>query len=57
MVVCGNHIILFSDKTCAFPNAGNLKVDWARWFRECIAESAKQLRGAERWLKTNPNRA
>jgi uncharacterized protein YchJ len=47
---------LFSDKTCAFPHTGNVKLDWSRWFRDCIAESAKQLRGAERWLRTNPKR-
>lgn len=49
-VVCDNHILLFSDKSCAFPDTGNVKLDWSRWFRKTISESAKQLVGAERWL-------
>lgn len=56
LVVFANHIILFSDKSCAFPDTGNLKVDWSRWFRKAILESAKQVRGAERWLKQHPDR-
>ena len=56
LVVYGNHVILFSDKSCAFPNSGDLKVDWSRWFRAAILESARQLRGAERWLKQHSDR-
>jgi hypothetical protein len=56
LVVYGNHIILFSDKSCAFPDSGDLKVDWSRWFRKTILESAQQIRGAERWLKQHPDR-
>src|SRR5437588_10483620 len=33
LVVFGNHIIIFSDKSCAFPETGNLRLDWSRWFR------------------------
>lgn len=56
LVIYGNHIILFSDKSCAFPDSGQLNVDWSRWFRKAIMESAKQVRGAERWLKEHPDR-
>ena len=56
LVVYENHIILFSDKSCAFPDSGELQVDWSRWFRNAILESAKQVRGAERWLKQHPDR-
>jgi hypothetical protein len=56
IVVYGNHIILFSDKSCAFPATGNLPLDWSRWFRSTILDSAKQIRGAERWLKQHPDR-
>lgn len=51
-----NHIIIFSDKDCQFPNSGNLTVDWNRWFKKSIQKSAKQLWGAEGWIKKYPNR-
>src|SRR5882724_3310459 len=57
LVVFDHHVILFSDKSCAFPNTGNLDQDWARWYRRAIEASAKQLWGAERWLRTHPDRA
>lgn len=56
LVVCGNHIILFSDKSCAFPDTGNLQTDWSRWFRRSILKSVDQVLGAERWLKDHPHR-
>jgi hypothetical protein len=51
LVIFENHIIIFSDKNCQFPNSGNLTVDWNRWFNKSIQQSAQQLWGAERWIK------
>ena len=56
LVACGKDIIIFSDKRCAFPNSASLKLDWSRWFRRAVVESAKQAWGAERWIRTNPSR-
>jgi hypothetical protein len=56
LVIFDNHVIIFSDKDCQFPNNGNLTVDWNRWFKKSIQESAQQLWGAERWIKNYPNR-
>lgn len=56
LVVYDKHIILFSDKSCAFPNSGDLKLDWSRWFRNAVLESARQVQGAERWLRKHPDR-
>lgn len=56
LVVCGNHIIIFSDKSCEFPNSGNDLRDWSRWYRRAIEHSAKQLKGAERWIRNFPDR-
>lgn len=56
IVLFGSHIIVFSDKHCAFPNTGNVELDWNRWFRRALLESAKQAWGAERWLRSNPHR-
>jgi hypothetical protein len=56
LVVFENHVIVFSDKDCQFPDTGNLQVDWARWFRRAVAEPARQIWGAERWIRQNPDR-
>ena len=56
LVVFQEHIIIFSDKDCEFPDTGNLKLDWNRWFKRAIHNSAKQIWGAERWIKQYPER-
>lgn len=56
LVVFGDDVIIFSDKSCAFPNTGNLAVDWGRWHRRSVEKSADQVYGAERWLRTHPDR-
>jgi hypothetical protein len=56
LVIFQDDIIIFSDKDCAFPDTGRLELDWCRWFRKAILKSADQVWGAERWIKTNPDR-
>jgi len=56
LVVFGNHVLIFSDKECAFPDTGDLDRDWARWYRRAIRNSAKQIWGAEQWIKAHPGR-
>ena len=56
LVVFENHIIIFSDKYCAFPDSGNLTKDWSRWFRRAVGKSADQVWGAERWIESHPDR-
>ena len=56
LVVFGDHILIFSDKYCQFKNSGNLELDWSRWYRAAILDGAKQVWGAERWIKGNPTR-
>jgi hypothetical protein len=56
LVVFENDIIIFSDKSCAMPDTGNVWVDWSRWYRRAIAKSADQIYGAERWLAEHPDR-
>lgn len=51
-----DRIIIFSDKDCAVSPTANLNVLWARWFRKSVLESLKQVRGAERWIRTSPHR-
>lgn len=56
LVVFENHIIIFSDKYIEFPDSGNIRLDWSRWYRRAVEDSAKQIFGAERWIKSFPNR-
>ena len=56
LVICGNDVVIFSDKSCTFGNSGNLLTDWARWYRRAIAKSADQLFGALRWIQKHPDR-
>lgn len=56
LVVFGDDVIIFSDKECSIPNSGNLDKDWSRWFRRAVQHSAEQVWGAERWIRTFPDR-
>lgn len=56
MVVFGNDVILFSDKSCAFPDTGDSNLDWKRWYRRSIAKSTEQITQAEGWIKRQPER-
>ena len=49
LVVCGRHIIIFSEKTIEWPNC-DIQLAWSRWARRALQASAKQARGAERWI-------
>lgn len=56
LVVFGDDVLLFSDKHCQFIPHEDPNVAWSRWYRRAIEKSAKQLAGAEAWLKRFPNR-
>lgn len=56
LVVFGNHILIFSDKTCEYPATENPELNWNRWFRRAVAKSAKQLWRAEQWIKQHTDR-
>ena len=55
LVVCGRYIVIFSEKTIAWPN-GNLTVAWCRWAKRAVRDAAKQAKGAERWITQFPDR-
>ena len=56
LVIFDDHLIIFSDKDCEFPNTGDLQIDWDRWYKKAIKKSADQIWGAERWLLSHPDR-
>lgn len=55
LVVCGEHIIIFSEKTINWPS-GDTETAWSRWSKRAIRDSAKQTKGAERWIAEHPDR-
>lgn len=56
LVIFGDHIIIFSDKDCEYPNTGDDILDWKRWYKKAIKKSADQVYGAERWILQHPDR-
>jgi hypothetical protein len=53
LVICGDDVLMFSDKHIAWPDAPS-ELAWKRWYSRAIGESAKQIRKADLWLKGNP---
>lgn len=55
LVVCGEHILVFSDKTIAWPDNDNPDISWRRWYKKAIKKSSDQVKGAIRWLENFPD--
>lgn len=53
LVVFGEHVIVFSDKSCAFKQGEH---GWSRWYRSAITDSASQLQRAAGWLRSHRDR-
>jgi hypothetical protein len=56
LVVCGDDVMIFSDKAIKWPDAAEMDLSWSRWYRAAIEKSVAQIRGAERWLTLYPKR-
>lgn len=56
LVVFGNDVLIFSDKHCAFQHDVETKVAWPRWYKRAVEKSARQLAGAESFLRRFPER-
>lgn len=55
MIVFEGDIILFSDKSCEYPDTGDASTDWRRWSNRSITKSSHQIYMAERWLESHPD--
>jgi hypothetical protein len=55
LVVFGADIIVFSDKDIRYNSEVDTQVAWNRWRKRSITESARQLYGAEKWIREHPN--
>lgn len=56
LVICGDHVLIFSDKTVGWPVGDNVQLAWKRWYKRAIQKSVDQIRGAERWIAQFPDR-
>jgi hypothetical protein len=56
VVVFGGRVLLFSDKRIRFSKDKPVSVAWPRWYRKAVASSARQLFGAEYWIRRFPKR-
>lgn len=56
LVVFHNKVLVFSDKDIALNSDVDLGVSWKRWFKRAVIKSSKQLYGAEKWLRSHPER-
>ncbi len=56
LVVFENHILIFSDKDCVYPDREDEVLNWRRWYKRAVQKSAEQIWGAERWIKSHPQR-
>lgn len=52
LIICEPDIIIFSVKEINIKDSGNIDLDFERWIQRAINSSAKQVYGAERYLKT-----
>lgn len=50
LIVCGVHVVIISVKDIEYKDTKS-KDGYTRWVKQAIDKSAKQIYGAERWLK------
>jgi len=55
LVVCGDDVLIFSDKNIGWKKGGDFGLSWSRWYRGAIEESVKQINGASRYLREHPD--
>lgn len=51
LVVCGDYILIISVKDIRVSNHSDENIQYERWVKKAIEDSAKQIYGAERFLK------
>jgi hypothetical protein len=50
LVLFRNNVILFSDKSCRYPDGADRQLNWNRWYKRSIRKSVDQLVGAKKTL-------
>jgi hypothetical protein len=52
LVVCPPNVIIFSVKDVALKHGSRPEVGWSRWRKKAVEDSAKQIYGAERHIRS-----
>jgi hypothetical protein len=55
LVVCGDDVLIFSDKNIGWKKGNDFGLSWSRWYRSAIEESTAQINGAARYLREHPD--
>ncbi len=55
LVICGEHIIVFSDKHINFQIDKDIEIAWKRWYNRAVEHSKKQIIKAINRIKANPH--
>ena len=55
LVVCGDDVLVFSDKRIQWSSGIDVKLAWSRWYRKAIGKSVAQINGAARYLRDHPD--
>ena len=55
LVVCGDDVLIFSDKSINWSSGADVKVAWPRWYRKAVGKSGAQTNGAARTLCDYPD--
>jgi hypothetical protein len=50
LVVCGDDVLIVSDKEIGWQKGNDFGLSWSRWYRSAIEDSARQINGAARYL-------
>ena len=56
LVVCGDTVLVFSDKNIKYNEAKAPLVAWQRWERKAVLESINQLHHAENIIRDHPEK-
>jgi hypothetical protein len=56
LVVCGRHVIIFSEKNIGWSHDQPVAVAWPRWYNKAVRAAVKQIVGAEKWIDAHPDR-
>ena len=55
LVVCGDDVVIFSDKNIKWSPDADVKVAWPRWYNKAVGKSVAQINGAARTLRDHPD--
>jgi hypothetical protein len=56
LVVCGEDVIIFSDKHIKYQTDKHVQIAWPRFYRKAIEESVVQINGANNWMTRYPEK-